>query len=125
MQSQPRYKKGDRIGGRYLVHQVLMGGMGEVYLCLDERDMVPVALRTFQQRYLTQSQTLRRAFEQEVLAWVALEKHPNLVRCFYMDTFDTSPSWSWNGWPGRKGRAPTCAAGCGVDLWGYPWLCRL
>jgi hypothetical protein len=23
---------GDKIGGRYLVHQALMGGMGEVYL---------------------------------------------------------------------------------------------
>jgi len=32
MQSRPRYKKGDKIGGRYLVHQALMGGMGEVYL---------------------------------------------------------------------------------------------
>jgi hypothetical protein len=32
MQNQPRYQKGDKIGGRYLVHQTLMGGMGEVYL---------------------------------------------------------------------------------------------
>ena len=32
MQSQLRYKKGDKIGGRYLVHQALMGGMGEVQL---------------------------------------------------------------------------------------------
>jgi hypothetical protein len=28
-QPQPRYKKGDKIGGRYLVNQALMGGMGE------------------------------------------------------------------------------------------------
>ncbi len=32
MNPQPRYKKGDKIGGRYLVHQALMGGMGEMYL---------------------------------------------------------------------------------------------
>lgn len=34
-QRQPRYKPGDKIGGRYQVHKALMGGMGEVYLCLD------------------------------------------------------------------------------------------
>lgn len=33
--SQPRYRPGDKIGGRYQVHKALMGGMGEVYLCLD------------------------------------------------------------------------------------------
>lgn len=32
MQSQPRYKKDDKIGGRYLVHQALTGGMSEVHL---------------------------------------------------------------------------------------------
>jgi hypothetical protein len=41
-----------------------MGGMGEVYLCLDLKEMYPRALKTFQQRY--QSQALRQAFEQEV-----------------------------------------------------------
>ncbi len=32
MKPQPRYKPGDKIGGRYQVYKVLMGGMGEVYL---------------------------------------------------------------------------------------------
>ncbi len=35
MKPQPRYKSGDKIGGCYQVHKALMGGMGEVYLCLD------------------------------------------------------------------------------------------
>lgn len=60
----PRYAKGDKIGNQYQVHQALMGGMGEVYLCLDLKEMYPRALKTFQQRY--QSQALRQAFEQEV-----------------------------------------------------------
>jgi hypothetical protein len=34
MKRQPRYQPGDKIGGRYQVHRALMGGMGEVYLCL-------------------------------------------------------------------------------------------
>lgn len=35
---QPRYKRGDRIDGRFLVRQ---GLMGKVYLCLDEQEMSP------------------------------------------------------------------------------------
>jgi eukaryotic-like serine/threonine-protein kinase len=89
MRSQPRYRKGERIGGRYLVHQALMGGMGEVYLCLDLETIQPYALKTFQHRY--QSAALKKAFEQEVATWVALEKHPNIVRCFYMDILDNRP----------------------------------
>ena len=57
MQSQPRYQPGDKIGGRYQVHQALMGGMGEVYLCLDLETDQPFALKTFQQRFLNKTQT--------------------------------------------------------------------
>lgn len=91
MKTQLRYKKGDKIGGRYQVHQALMGGMGEVYLCLDLEENYPYALKTFQQHYLTDTQRLRQAFEQEVAIWVALEKHPNIVRCFFMDILDSQP----------------------------------
>ncbi|MDM8532223.1 tetratricopeptide repeat protein [Anaerolineales bacterium HSG25] len=89
MKATPRYTPGDKIAGRYHVHDVKMGGMGEVYLCLDLKEMYPYALKTFQQRYLNQS--LRAAFEQEVATWVALEKHPNIVRCFWMQILDNQP----------------------------------
>jgi tetratricopeptide (TPR) repeat protein len=91
MRREPRYKKGDKIGGRYLVHDVKMGGMGEVYLCLNLEIIYPFALKTFQQPYLTNQLSVRKAFEHEVLTWVGLEKHPNIVRCFQMDTFDNQP----------------------------------
>lgn len=110
-QPQLRYKKGDKVGGRYQVHQALMGGMGEVYLCLDLEEMHPYALKTFQQRYLSQSQLLRQAFEKEVATWVALEKHPNIVRCFYMDTFDNQPFMVLEWIAGEEGR--------GTDLRGW------
>lgn len=87
---QPRYKKGDKIDGRFEVHDVKMGGMGEVYLCLDRKDMVPIALKTFKQRYLTDFQ-LREAFEREVSTWISLEVHPNIVHCFLMQTLDYQP----------------------------------
>ena len=91
MKLQSRYQPGDKIVGRYQVHQALMGGMGEVYLCLDLEQNYPYALKTFQTRYLGDSKRLGVAFEQEVATWVALEKHPNIVRCFWMDILDNQP----------------------------------
>jgi tetratricopeptide (TPR) repeat protein len=90
MRLKPRYKRGDKIGGHYLVHQALMGGMGEVYLCLELETIRPFALKTFQSRYLTNPK-LRAAFNTEVATWVALEKHPNIVRCFFMEMLDNHP----------------------------------
>lgn len=90
MQPKPRYRRGDRIGGRYQVYQALMGGMGEVYLCLDLEQSYPLALKTFQSHYLI-NQKLREAFNVEVATWIALEKHSNIVRCFYMDIIDNQP----------------------------------
>lgn len=90
-QPKPCYQPSDRIGGRHQVHQALMGGTDEVHLCLDLEQMYLYALKTFQQRYLTDSQRLRKAFEKEVATWVALEKHPNIVRYFYMDILDNHP----------------------------------
>ncbi|MDM8521634.1 hypothetical protein QUF64_16435 [Anaerolineales bacterium HSG6] len=37
----PRYTPGDKIAGRYHVHDVKMGGMGELYLCLDLETIPP------------------------------------------------------------------------------------
>lgn len=68
MKPQPRYKPGDNIGGRYLVHKVLMGGMGEVYLCLDLEDNIPLALKTLRKGFLDKPK-LREAFEREVATW--------------------------------------------------------
>jgi serine/threonine protein kinase len=90
VQSGPRYRKGDKIGGRYLVHRALAGGMGEVYLCLDLEQNLPYALKTFQARYLTSAKA-REYFEREAATWVALEKHPNVVRCFYLTKVENTP----------------------------------
>jgi serine/threonine protein kinase len=87
MRSHLRYGKGDTIGGRY---RALAGGMGEVYVCLDLQDILPLALKTFQARYLT-SRKATEFFEREAATWVALEKHPNVVRCFHMDKVDNLP----------------------------------
>jgi len=89
MERQARYVAGEKIGGRYEVYRALVGGMGEVYLCLDLQTMQPYALKTFQQQSF--GAKLREAFLSEVGHWVALEKHPNIVRCFYMDMVEGLP----------------------------------
>ncbi|MCP4535391.1 MAG: serine/threonine protein kinase, partial [Delftia sp.] len=84
---------------------------GEVYLCLDLETIQPYALKTFQQRYQTGTQRLRQAFEKEVATWVALEKHPNIVRCFYLQTLDNQPFMILEWIAGEEGK--------GTDLRGW------
>ncbi len=71
MAYQPSYRPGQRIGGRYLVHKAFVGGMGEVFLCLDEETIKPYALKTFQPRF--QSANLKRLFEREGFARAGLQ----------------------------------------------------
>ncbi len=90
IQIDPRYRPGDKIGERYLVHQALTGGIGEVYLCLGLEQDYPFSLKTFQSRYMA-NRRIRELFENEVATWIALEKHPNIVRCFYLELVDNTP----------------------------------
>jgi serine/threonine protein kinase len=88
MRSQTRYQKGDKIGGRYQVYTALTGSVCEVYFCLDLETQMPFTLKTFQQRFTVESQGFRQAFKQEVLSWMGLGNHANIVSCFYVDTFN-------------------------------------
>jgi len=106
-QHQTRYRKGARIGGRFLVHQALTGGMGEVYLCLDEQEMFPVALKTFQ----VSSPLLADIFKNEVASWIALERHPNIVQCLWMQKLDNIPFMALEWVAEEKGK--------GTDLRGW------
>lgn len=110
MQLRPRYRAGDTIGGRYEVHDALMGGMGEVYLCLDLEQKRPIALKTFQARILG-NHPVRQAFDAEVKTWIALEKHPNIVRCYSIDLLDYQPFMTLEWVVGAEGR--------GTDLRGW------
>jgi tetratricopeptide (TPR) repeat protein len=110
MPANTRYRKGDTIGGQYLVHQALQGGMGEVYLCLDLQGNRPFALKTFQQKYHFDPKS-RELFNEEVGTWIALEKHPNIVRCFWMQTLDNQPFMGLEWVAGEEGR--------GTDLRGW------
>jgi tetratricopeptide (TPR) repeat protein/tRNA A-37 threonylcarbamoyl transferase component Bud32 len=90
MSPKTRYQPGDKIGERYQVHQAPMGGMGEVYLCLDLEEMYPLAIKTFQDKYLA-DKAARERFTQEALTWTYLEKHRNIVRAYYVESIEGKP----------------------------------
>jgi len=79
------YKKGDFIGEKYQISELLgVGGMGVVYLVYahDSRDIF--ALKTFKDEYLPSSE-IREDFKKEALIWVNLGRHPYIV----------SAKWVW------------------------------
>lgn len=84
------YAIGERISNRYEVRQRLYGGMGLVYLCYDHEEKIPVALKTFQSRFLKNERATAR-FTQEALTWVRLEKHQHIVKALMVRTYDHRP----------------------------------
>ena len=48
-----KWQIGDKIQNRYEIHDIKMGGMGIVYLCYDEKFKEPVAIKTFQEKFLS------------------------------------------------------------------------
>jgi tetratricopeptide (TPR) repeat protein len=79
------------IAGRYEIHRVLGGpgksGMGIVYVCYDHEEKGVLALKTFQDEYLT-SKKARDSFKKEALLWVMLDRHPYIVRAFWVQELD-------------------------------------
>lgn len=78
------YKIGEKIGERYVVHDVKMGGMGVVYLCYDQKDLMPIALKTLQFKSEI-GKSIPKLLERELLIWIRLENHPNIVHCYNLE----------------------------------------
>src|SRR3989304_6632547 len=75
------YKKGDFIGEKYEVYDVLgMGGFGVVYLVYYHESVF--ALKTFREEYLWDREAQER-FKKEAKIWIDLERHPYLVRAYF------------------------------------------
>jgi tetratricopeptide (TPR) repeat protein len=73
------YRKGDVIGGKYEVRDILgKGGFGVVFLVHDRNTSELCALKTFRDELIAIPAS-RRAFEKEVLLWVNLENHPFIL----------------------------------------------
>lgn len=59
-------------------------GMGIVYLAYDRESDVPVAIKTFQDKFLGSPRAVEN-FKKEAEVWVELGKHKNIVRAYYVD----------------------------------------
>lgn len=84
------YQVGNTIVEKYDVYEVKRGGMGIVYLCYDLERKIPVALKTFDDKFLD-SWIIRDLFMQEVLTWINLGSHPNIVRAYRLEQFEGKP----------------------------------
>ena len=81
-------ENGHIIAGRYKVHGVLgSGGFGRVYLVQSLQGSGVYALKTFRDRFLHDVQA-RDRFRQEASTWIALGRHPNIVRANSVDELD-------------------------------------
>lgn len=80
----------DKIAGRYEVQAIKKGGMGIVYLCYDHESQKPVVLKTFQDIFFSEKTEVER-FMWEAETWVRLEKHPNIVRAYYVEKVEDKP----------------------------------
>jgi tetratricopeptide (TPR) repeat protein len=72
---------GTRIGQYEVAGRPLIGGMSIVYVCIDHQTGWPVILKTFQP-HLLPDRAVRDRFLREGTAWVDLEAHPHIVRCY-------------------------------------------
>lgn len=78
-------KKGDYIGQKYEVVAVLgEGGCGTVYLVYYNLHKQFYALKTFKGEYLN-SKPVRDRFRKEAQIWIDLDKHPYLVRAYWVE----------------------------------------
>ena len=71
------YSPGQRIAERYLVHAMRPGVVGDVYLCLDENEELPIALKMLRLEGFD-GDTERTLFELHLGEWSAIVPHPSL-----------------------------------------------
>jgi serine/threonine protein kinase len=74
---------------RYYVHEIHGGpgksGMGSTLLCAyDKEQEFPVAIKTFQDKFLLNLQSVER-FKREAEVWIELGKHNNIVGAFWVE----------------------------------------
>lgn len=72
------YEPGTKIAGKYLIHKVLEGGLGRVFV-VSENGAAPFVLKTIKPG-ADQAQ-----FLSEARVWVGLGRHPNIVPAFWAD----------------------------------------
>lgn len=85
-----RYKIGDKLRNRYDIAQIHYGSMGIVYLCLDVKYKTVLALKSFQDKYLT-NDNIKKRFITEATNWLKIGYHSNIVFAKEIEVFDGKP----------------------------------
>lgn len=78
---------GDILGGRYLVHKILEGGLGVVCVVEDKSQSPDRGDARFVLKFAKTELPLNQqeAFRHEAAAWVAMGRHPAIVPAFWVD----------------------------------------
>ncbi len=87
----PRWQTGERIAGRWLVHDILHGPYGAVYVVYDGELGEIFAVKSLSDALLESDHILAHRLKKEVLPWTKLEPHQNLVRARFIHSVDGSP----------------------------------
>jgi eukaryotic-like serine/threonine-protein kinase len=84
------YRKGEVIGGRFIVLDVLgKGGLGVVYHVRDRIDGRELALKTFRDEYILDPR-VKFQFRREALTWIAIGRHSFVLQAQSVHEFDHS-----------------------------------
>ena len=104
-EAEDEFQVGERIEGRYEVADIRRGGMGIVYLCYDLEQHEPVAIKTFQSRFLNNERAVNR-FNNEAVTWVKLEKHRHVVQARLVQNINERPHIFLEHISGEEGYSP-------------------
>lgn len=103
--AEDEFDVGARIEDRFEVVDIRRGGMGIVYLCYDHEQREPVAIKTFQSRFLNNERAVSR-FNNEAVTWVKLEKHRHVVHARLVQNIAGRPHIFLEHISGEEGYTP-------------------
>ena len=82
---------GDRIEGRWEVHQILRGGMGILYVVYDHESKEVHAAKTFPDKVFATRPQIAERFQREASAWMKLDIHQNVTRARFVEVLRGKP----------------------------------
>ncbi|MCA9423481.1 MAG: serine/threonine protein kinase [Candidatus Omnitrophica bacterium] len=87
------FEVGKKIDGQYRVEKILTGGMGLVYIVMDEFSETRFAVKTLRDDFRNNGEAVQR-FTAEAKTWIRLGSqgpHPNMVQALYYREIDNRP----------------------------------
>ena len=92
------------LSGHRILGEIGAGGMGRVYLAMDDGLKRKIAIKTLNPRFANES-AIRSRFMQEARA-LAQISHPNIVSIFSLGSSEEIPTLLWNMWKALTSSVP-------------------